>query len=338
MMTYSTFVGIDPSKQTFAAAVYRQAGEPCLSCDGFANEPSGFENLIDWVKNQDLKLTEVLICIEATGVYSEALCYYLHHQNLSLWLASPDQVKQAFRVKGHKTDPVDAAQIAEYAYRYQDKCRLWEPKPAVLEHLNVLLGTRELLIRQRTATTNALKTYKLKSVHTPMVLTTLQQQFETLTEKITSFEEEIKRLIKSQVPYQRLYEQLTSVPGIGFLTAANLIVVTKGGSQLTTYQRLAAYLGICPYQHRSGTSVRKRDRSTGLGHERLRKVLHLASRSLAHNSTNAYFRGYYARKKEQGKANRLIYNNLSNKILRIACALMKSGKQYDCQYRSLKPI
>jgi len=337
MNTVSYFVGIDVADESFAAACYRAADQPVFSADGFANELDGFEAFIEWMRHNNLIASETIICIEATGIYSEALCYYLYQNHYRLWLESPDKVKHAFKLKGHKTDPVDATQIAEYACRYIDRCRLWEPKSHIIEQLNTLLSARELLVEQRTAILNALKPYRRKMVSTPMVIRHFEANVKALTQQIKQMEKEMRRLIDSNSQYRRLFHLFHSSPGIALLAAANLLVVTNGGTQLTESPKLAAYLGICPYQHRSGSSVKKRAKSAQLGPQRLRKLLHLAARSLAHSSNNEHFRNYYQRKSRQGKPPRLIYNNIANKIIRILCALIRDQKTYDSNYVSINP-
>ena len=337
MRSYCSYIGIDPAAKTFAAGIYSAPSEPIHSCDGFENSIDGFQALCKWMQNNQLHIDETLICIEATGVYSEALCYYLYQNNYSVWLESPDKVKRAFKPKGHKTDPVDASQIAEYAGRYSDRCRLWKPKSHILEQLNTLLSVRELLVEQKTATSNALKAHQRKIVQTPMAIATLQANIQTLTQQIEESETEIIRLIKTNPQYHQLYHHFDSVPGVALLAAANLLVVTNGGQELTEYPKLSAYLGMAPYQHRSGTSVRKKSRSSQLGPQRLRKLLHLAARSLAHRSKHKHFREYYQRKLAQGKPPLLIYNNIANKILRIICALSREHKAYDKNYISINP-
>lgn len=337
MNTVSYFVGIDVADETFAAACYRAADQPVFSGDGFTNEGDGFESFIEWMQQNQIIANETIICIEATGIYSEALCYYLYRNHYRVWLESPDKVKHAFKVKGHKTDPVDAAQIAEYACRYIDRCRAWEPKAHIIEQLNTLLSARELLVEQRTAILNALKPYRRKMVSTPMVIRNFEDNVKVLTQQIEQMEKEIRRLIDSNAQYRRLFHQFNSSPGIALLAAANLLVVTNGGTQLTEYPTLAAFLGICPYQYRSGSSVNKKATSSQLGPQRLRKLLHLAARSLAHSSNNKHFRNYYQRKSQQGKPPRLIYNNIANKIIRIVCALIRDQKTYDSNHVSINP-
>jgi transposase len=128
---------------------------------------------------------------------------------------------------------------------------------------------------------------------------------------------------------------LKTIPGVAMLLAANLLVVTHGFTQELYYKRLAAYIGICPYKHESGKSVYKKPRSARYGPARLRKLLRLAARSLkTHKKPYQY---YFLQKSAQGKESALILNNISNKLLKIMCAIIKSQKPYQENYKSINP-
>lgn len=330
-------VGIDMAKDTFAAAFYGGPARTAQVRDGFENSPEGFADFIEWLNTCQVPIGQTLICIEATGVYSEAICYYLHRMNIPLWLETPQKVKQAFKIKDHKTDAVDAMHIAEYAYRFRDRYRPWQPKSQIIEHLGTLLSCREQLVQQRTATTNALQAFRRKQVQTPKVIRIYEQNLLRLSKQVQAVEEEMTRLIHSDGHYYHIYCLLHSVPGIADMGAANLLVLTNAGQELTEYPKLAAFLGLCPYQHTSGSSVRKRAKSAKLGPKRLRKILYMAAKSLVGRSRYKQFRGYFLKKQQEGKPDRLIYNNIANKLLRIICAVLREQRPYDPGYVSLKP-
>ena len=66
-----------------------------------------------------------------------------------------------------------------------------------------------------------------------------------------------------------------------------------------------------------------------------RKLLRLAAQSVAtHNVT---FRRYYKRKLLEGKAKALVLNNIANKLLKIACAIVRDNTRYIKEHRSVHP-
>lgn len=59
--------------------------------------------------------------------YNAHLLELLYDLKLAIWLESSLQIKQAGGMQRGKTDKVDAQRIAQYAYRFRDQIRLWEP-------------------------------------------------------------------------------------------------------------------------------------------------------------------------------------------------------------------
>lgn len=114
-----------------------------------------------------------------------------------------------------------------------------------------------------------------------------------------------------------------------------MLVISRGGERETSARELASYLGICPYEHSSGTSVYGRPHSGRNGSGSVRKLLYLSAMSL--RTHDSEFKEYFLRKTSRGKAGRLVINNISNKLLRIICAVLRSGKPYIPGYVSLPP-
>jgi transposase len=120
------------------------------------------------------------------------------------------------------------------------------------------------------------------------------------------------------------------------LLAAHLLVITENFTKIQKPKRLAAFIGIVPYQHQSGTSVSKRAKIRHFGPGPSRKLLRLAAQSVATHDVT--FRRYYLRKLAQGKAKALVLNNIANKLLKVACAMIQNNTRYIKDYRSIHPM
>ena len=146
---------------------------------------------------------------------------------------------------------------------------------------------------------------------------------------------EIKKLIDKDDSFKQKVSLAKSVPGVGLLLAANLLVLTNGFTENLNHKKVAAYSGICPYEQQSGTSLNKRPRSKRCGPGKLRKLLYLASLSVRTHNTN--FKKYFLRKVAEGKNKRVVINNISNKLLKIIFAVVSSGIRYNDNYKSINP-
>lgn len=336
MSKIKNYVGIDIAAETFAASIYQSPESPILTKEDLHNSPTGFEVLIGWLKQHKLSAKNSIICMEATGVYSEAITYYLTAKGFSVTVEPPLKVKRAFEISGHKTDAVDSKQIAEYAYRFKDELRIWEPKKEIVEKIKQLLVTREQFVKQKVTISNELYAYKKHVVQVPLIIKALRDSLDQTNKHIVTIEKELNRYIKKDKDIFKRTNTLESISGFGTLLSANIIAITDDFNQMPGYKTLAAFIGIAPYKHRSGSSIRKKDRSRKYGPSRARKLLRLAAQSVAtHDKT---FRKYYLRKIAEGKAKSLVLNNIANKLLKLAYTMVKNDTNYIKNYKSVHPM
>jgi len=173
-------------------------------------------------------------------------------------------------------------------------------------------------------------------VQVPLIVKAHNQTLKELKKHIAEIDKELDRIIRQNPTISRMTNQLKSIPGVGLLLAADLIATTGAFKYMSNYKTLSAFIGICPYQHASGTSVYRQPRIRSFGPNHTRKLLMLAARSCA--THNILFRKYYMRKLAEGKAKQLVLNNISNKIIKIACALVKNNTHFNEKYCSVNPL
>ena len=335
MQTSKYFIGFDISADDFSASCITSPDNLVFSTQKFLNNIDGSNEFLSLLCEHKIKYPEVIICMEATGVYSENISYFLASKGFSICIEAPHKIKNKTKDSPRKNDFIDALAIAEYAYRYTDKLSLWKPKDEILEQIQVLLSTREHLTVQKTANVNALKTLKYKHYQTPLANQIYEQTINKLKEHIKQIDQEIKNLIDKDDSFKRKISLAKSVPGVGLLLAANLLVLTKGFTEHTNYKHTAAYSGICPYEQISGTSLHKSPRSRKCGPGKLRKLLYLAALSVRTHNKN--FKKYFLRKVAEGKNKRLVLNNIENKLLKVIFAVVNSGVAYTENYKSINP-
>lgn len=333
------FVGIDVGSETFTAAIgefEEEAGWQITAKPmSFENKYDAFSQFLYWLNNNRTSTKDSIVCMESTGVYGEALAYFMVSNGYKMVIEAPLKVKRAFEPEGHKSDPVDSCQIAEYAYRFFDQLRDWKPKDVVIERLKTLLTVREQLVEQRTAHKNANQAIKRKVVRTPTAEEVHENEIKELTEHIKTVEREIRRLIDEDPASRELKRLIESVPGIGSILATFLLVTMYSAPEPYNPKALAAYIGICPYENSSGTSRNKKPTSRHYGPSPMRRLIHLAAMSVRQHSP--VFERYFLRKLAEGKQKQLIINNIANKLLKIVCAIARSKTSYIPGYRSIHP-
>jgi transposase len=266
----------------------------------------------------------------------QGVSYYLLAQGYKVSVECPLKVKRAFHPVGHKSDPVDSRQIAEYTYRFQDELIPWQPKGELLEKIRQLLTLREQFVKQQTALKNAIAAYRLEQVQVPLIVKAHREALGQLERQIARIDKELDKLIKEDPHIRNRFDNLKSIPGFGMLLATHLLVMSDNFNKIEEYRPLASFIGIVPYEYRSGTSVYKRPHIRHYGPKTSRKLLRLAAQSVATHDVS--FRRYYLRKLAEGKAKALVLNNIANKLLKVACAIVRDNTRYIKEHRSIHPM
>jgi transposase len=81
----------------------------------------------------------------AAGLYNAHTLEVLFQDQFPIWLEASLHIKQAGGLQRGKSDSVDAQRIAEYAYRFRDRLRLWQPPRPVMKKLTELTRLRQRL-------------------------------------------------------------------------------------------------------------------------------------------------------------------------------------------------
>jgi len=333
MKQFSFFVGVDIASASFMACVGTTPWKIVVKPMKFENHEEGFTSFLGWLKDNQVPSEQTMVCMEATGVYSEGLAYFLSASGYSVAVEPPLNIQRKFPVNASKTDELDCQYIAEYACRYEDKLSFWKPRAEILEKVKVLLTTRQHFTVQMTGHKNALQALKRKVVSSALASQVHQDMIGQIARHIKAIDEEIRRLIESDPTFRQTLLLLLTVPGIGLQLAAHLLIVMQ---ETLDPRILAAFVGICPIQRQSGTSVYSTPTSRHYGPPVLRKLLYLAACSV--RTHKKPFQQYFFRKVAEGKHKKVALNNIQNKILKIACAVVRTQKPYIPNYASVNPL
>jgi transposase len=125
---------------------------------------------------------------------------------------------------------------------------------------------------------------------------------------------------------KQLYKLVTSVVGIGFVTAINLIIYTNGFTVLKDTRKLACYCGVAPFEYASGSSIRGKTKVHYMANKKLKCNLHMASLSAV--KLDADLKTYYERKVAEGKSKLSVLNAVKNKLLARVIAVVNKQEEY----------
>ena len=327
------YIGIDISKDLNVISGIHTPEKPDFSGAKFSNDHIGFVEFLNFLQGQNYFPNDVTLCLESTGVYGERFCQFFYQAGYAVHVEPPQHVRRAFRLK-RKTDKVDSRMIAEYAFRFRDQLHLWTPKDEIIEQIRTLLNNREMFQKERTAHKNMLNALKQKNIITLEHSHVYAIDF--LHDQIQAIDTKLQHYIRQaeDTDTQIGFEMLLTIPGVGWQWAACFFVVSNGFHQLN-YRKLAAYLGLVPYEYESGSSVYRNPKTDRSGPDQFRKLLYLSAISVCRIGK---FQKYFQQKKAEGKNGKLILNNIQNKLLKIACACVREKKPYHEGHRSLNPL
>ena len=319
------------SKATLDWAVYGSKG--IVLQTNTANTVAGIKTALRLIKTlPDWNANQVVFSMEHTAIYNAHLLDFLHKLHLPIWLESSLQIKKAGGLQRGKTDAIDAQRIAEYAYRFADQLRLWQPPRQVVQQLALLSATRQRLILVYNQL--AVPLAEQQSFINPTLQKQLQKSCKAsllaLEKDRKAIDAAIDQLIAKDEQLKDLFALMTSVPGIGIVTATEVIVATNELSTICEPKKMACHAGVAPFEYKSGSSVRARPGVSQHARKRLKSLFHLAA--MAAIRAKGQLQDYYQRKVKEGKNKMLILNAVRNKLIHRLYAVVKRGKKYEKNY------
>jgi transposase len=254
-------LGIDVSKASLDVVLLLEAKK---SHAVFSNDQKGFKQLDRWLKSQ--QAGEAHACLEATGQYGDAIAEYLHGLGYAVSVVNPARIKHYGESKLHrnKTDKADAELIAEFCLK--ENPALWEPLSPELKHLRALVRRLDDLQTNYQQEKNRLRSGE----RDPYVIANLTEHVNYLEASIKALKKEIQDYIDQNPGMKSKQDLISSIPGIGDLTAAKLLAEITDISSFDGAPQLAAYAGLNPKGFRSGSSVHKKTRISKQGRSEIR--------------------------------------------------------------------
>jgi len=332
-MNYNHFVGIDISKLRLDFSVISQ-GKLVLQMQS-DNSQSGIKSFIKTLRfNLDFKWANTIFCMEHTGIYNNYLLEFLNKNTANVCLESGLQIKQSSGLKRGKNDKVDADRIAMYAYKNREELKLWKPKREVLNQLRHLTTIRTRLINVSKQLKTPIKESKgyLKTKIQKQAELICKQSIKAITKDLKNINNKIQILIDADPELHRLFKIITSVGGIGPVTATQVLIATNEFKDITTAKKFACYSGVAPFEHRSGSSIRGKTRVSHMGNKTLKTLLHMSA--LVASTCNQDLKEYYQRKVKEGKNKMSILNAIRNKLILRIFACVKKNRPYEKNYQN----
>lgn len=300
--------GIDVGKFRLDAAL---AGRS----DGLStgNDEAGIARLASWLQARGVGR----VGIEATGGYERAVRAALEARQIEVVVHQPIEVRLYGRLtRTHaKTDPIDARLIAAATAALARRSRRIDPALLELaERLTAYEQVAQLLMTLRTFRT---------SLHIDSLKHMLDEQIAQLSRLKREMVRHIVAAITANAPLAARYKLLISLPGIGPIVAASLVVRMP---ELGSMQRgqAASLIGVAPHARDSGTH--KGLRFIAGGRSRPRRMLYLAALSAARY--DPCFSAFAKRLKANGKPAKIAIVAVMRKLIEAANLVLKRNSPW----------
>lgn len=143
-------------------------------------------------------------------------------------------------------------------------------------------------------------------------------------------EDQLLSVASEDASIKKNFDLVHSVKGIGLINAINTIVYTNNFKSFESPRKYACYIGVAPFDHTSGTSVKGKTQVSKICRTQQKSELSMAARSAIIHDPG--LKRYYQRKiKEKGggkSAHSIVLNAIKFKLILRMFAVVRSGEPY----------
>ena len=289
------FLGIDVAKAKLDCMLLDSATNKQKS-KVVPNTGEGFKTLLEWLDKQKSGMPSVIM--EPTGVYHEAVAYFLVDSGFNVALVNPAQLRKFAQGVGvkTKTDKADSAVLARYGATQHPQP--WQPPPVSVRTLKALLTRRDAIAEDLLREQN--RQEKNEATDVPaLVRDSIESSIAHLKAELKRLESVINQHIDNDPDLRDKKQLLETIPGVGERVSTHFTALLAG-RDFDRAEQLAAYLGLVPVQWESGSSVHGRPRMSKAGPGHLRKLLYMPA--VVATKRNPHVKDLYERLLGRGKS------------------------------------
>jgi len=311
-------LGIDLAKLSFDVTLLLSTGKQHYA--SFSNSAEGFQALQDWLVQH--QISQLHACMEATNIYWEALATWLHAQGYRVSVVNPARIKGYAQatMQRNKTDKLDSAVIASFCAKHCPSA--WEPASEEQRRLRALVRHRADLLQTHLQQHN-----RLRDATDTLVKASLETLLAAIASELAEVERRINEQLAAQSTMQTNLSLLTSIVGIGAITAAKLLSEFGELEKYESAKAAAADAGLTPSHYESGTSVRRRPKMSKIGKAGIRAALYWPA--ITALRCCPAIKAFAERLAAKGKPKKVIIGAVMRKLVHICYGVLKHQTPYD---------
>jgi transposase len=325
--------GIDVSQKELVVSLgrmYHDLETEVYAFKVFSNTARGFLTLTAWIKKLTDQGLGIRIVMEATGVYHEALAYYLDDKGLAVSVVLPNKISNYFRTLEIKTvtDKTASEVIAQFGLeRNLDN---WKRPKEIYKRLRQITRERDQIVAERTTVKNQLHAENAEAEPNKTSIIRIKKRIQLLNAQEKEIQAEIAQLVRQDDEASKKIAIIKTLPGVGLLTAAIVLAETNGFELIRNKKQLTSYAGLDVREKQSGTSVKGKPRISKKGNKHLRKAMHLPA--LAAIRCDERYKTIFTRLVSKHGIKMKATVAIQRKLLELIFTLFKSTQPYDKNY------
>ncbi len=328
---FKNFIGIDVSKDTLDLSLC--TGGKIQVHHKVDNKRAAIKKHLEKLcKDYSLDKAETLLVVEYTGMYNAHLYGVASEAGFNLSAVPGLEIKLSQGMAKGKNDKVDSARIARYGHDKRDVLAPTVLPEGKLAEVKEVLSARRLLVKQRKAVMTRLQESKgfLDKDTWRATSRVLLKNVKVLDASINKLEAQVKELLAKDEDLDAKNKLVQSVPGIGLITAAHILVYTCAFKKIKTPREFASYAGVAPFGRQSGTSIKGKPKVSNMANKTMKTLLHLCA--MTARSCDEEIKAFYERKIAEGKEKMLVMNAVRNKLIHRVFACVNQGRPYFKNY------
>lgn len=315
--------GLDISAKELVAMVRR--GGKTEACRRFPNTGAGHQQLRCYLTEQPARMR---VCMESTGLYGLDVGLALQADpGIELMVANPRAVKDFARalLQRSKTDPLDARVLLEYAARMP--FQRWQPPVPEALQITTLARRIHALTEQCTMEKNRLHAAEATATTLRVIVQDLRRSVRSLQAAIDRLSRAADKILATVPHLERRFQLLQSTPGIGPVSALQLLGELVLIPANCDVRQWVAYAGLDPRQYESGSSVHQKTRISKVGNRHIRRALYMPA--LTATRYAPHLRAFYLHLQERGKCKMVALVAVMRKLLHAIFGMFKHDAVYD---------
>ncbi|MDT4847519.1 IS110 family transposase ISCaa7 [compost metagenome] len=327
MKTWNVILGVDVSK--LSLDICCAARKLHIKID---NCSKGFAELKKWCRLNRIQWKEVLVVLEFTGGYEYRFLQFCQSIDIAYCRVPGLEIKQSMGMIRGKNDQVDAYRIGRYGEEKSQRLIPSRPLDSNILDLRQLLSYRKRVVRDKAGQQSTLK----ERIHmygqrkADPITKLLKIQIKHNQAVLAILERQIRELVSNDEVILRNYRILTSIKGVGDINAWMTIAYTENFNSFQDGRKYAVYVGVIPFEHTSGTSIRGRRRVSHLANKELKQELNQAAKSAIQHDPEIR---EYAERKLKTKPYGLVLNNVKFKLILRMFSLVRRNQMYVENYK-----